>query len=360
MTTNRKDRSEVLNKPVKVVVVKSISYTGTTWLNAVMGSHQQCFLLGPADRVWQARKTGIADACLIHDEDCPFWPAFFKDYDADRNFFIQIAEQSGKQISVTNNPVQDGAGTELKHPDIEVRYIDLIRDPRAIWASYMRKSPETDPLDSIVNWLFPAVRKFKFNEDDPDRLALRYEDVLADQLRILQRIGRFIGLDYNERSLRFWEWDHHITSGNMGTISIIKMGQGIPLQNFKERAFYQDQFEAMKSKGQPRFSDERWKTELTRRNLFLYELLCGELHERFGYARDSFTLKEIMRYSQELATAYRENPAERALLSKPLLALQKLGTVKPAIGHVLQSRFDKKRAKLKKKFIKKLKKRVKI
>jgi hypothetical protein len=355
MTTDRKDSNEVLNNRVKVVVVKSISYTGTTWLNAVIGSQKQCFLLGPADRVWQARKIGLVDACRIHDEDCSFWPEFFKNYDDDRNFFIQLAEQSGKHIIVTNNPVQNGAGTELKHPDIEVQHIQLIRDPRAIWASYLRKNPETDPLDAMVNWLYPAVRHFEFNEDDPDRLSLRYEDILADQLNILQRIGKFIGLDYDERSLRFWEWDHHIAAGNIGTTSLIKMGQGIPLQNFKERSFYEEQFEIMKTKGHPHFIDERWKTELTRRNLFLYELLCGEHHERFGYVRDGFTLKEFIIYGQELVTAYKETPDDRALLSEPLLALNKLRIVKPGVRFVFLSRLDKNLSKLKKKSIDKIK-----
>lgn len=354
MTTNRKNCSAVFKNSVKVVVVKSISFTGTTWLNAIIGSHEQCFLLGPAEEVWQARKSDFADACLIHDEDCPFWPGFFKHYDADKNFFIQLAQHSGKPIIVTNNPVPNGSGTELEHPDVEVQYIDHIRDPRAIWASYMRKIPDTDPLDSIVSWLYPAVRHFTLNEDDPDRLALRYEEVLADQINMLQRIGKFIGLDYDERSLRFWEWDHHITTGNIGMISLIKMGQGIPLNNFKEREFYEAQFETMKSKGPSQFADERWKTELKRRNLFLYELLCGEHHERFGYVRDGFTLKEFIRYSQELSTVYKENPEEQALLSKPLLALHKLGNIKPAMGHIVQNRFEKKLSKFKK-FIKKIK-----
>ena len=80
MTKIRKDTDEVLNDPVKVIAVKSISFTGTTWLNAVMGSHKKCFLLGPADRVWEARKAGLDDACRIHDADCPFWPEFSKNY----------------------------------------------------------------------------------------------------------------------------------------------------------------------------------------------------------------------------------------------------------------------------------------
>ncbi len=360
MKAKSKDRNGQWNYPVKVVVVKSISFTGTTWLNAVMGSHEQCFLLGPADRVWQARKTGLADACRIHDENCSFWPKFFKGYNAARNFFIQLAEHSAKPIIVTNNLIPNGAETELAHPDIEVRYIQLIRDPRAIWASYMRKNSETDPLESMVNWLYPAIRNFKFNEDDPDRLSLRYEDALADQLKIFQRIGKFIGIDYDARSLRFWDWDHHIVVGNIGTTSLIKMGQGIPLQNFSERAFYEAQFEAMKSKGQPCFTDERWKTELTRRNLFLYELICGEHHERFGYVRDGFTLKEFILYSKELLRAYKETPGERALLSKPLLALDKLRIAMPAMHLVLRSRFDKKQSKLKKKFNKKIKKLLRI
>ena len=136
-------------------------------------------------------------------------------------------------------------------------------------------------------------------------------------------------------------------------------GITILLQNFKERAFYEAQFETMKTKGQPRFIDERWKTELTRRNLFLYELLCGEHHERFGYVRDRFTLKEFILYSQELVTAYNETPEDRALLLEPLHALDKLRIDTPPMHLVLRSRFDKKISKLKKKFIKKFKNPVK-
>ena len=38
--------------PIRVVVIESLSYSGTTWLNLVLGAHRDAFALGPADRLF--------------------------------------------------------------------------------------------------------------------------------------------------------------------------------------------------------------------------------------------------------------------------------------------------------------------
>ena len=83
--------------PVRVVVINSLSYSGTTWLNAVLGSHRDAFALGPAHRVWEMRHKGWEEACLIHGKSCPFWPKFHLEYDERDNFFTQLAKASGKR-----------------------------------------------------------------------------------------------------------------------------------------------------------------------------------------------------------------------------------------------------------------------
>jgi len=43
----------IRDRPVTVVLIESISYTGTTWINFVLGSHERALPLGPADRALQ-------------------------------------------------------------------------------------------------------------------------------------------------------------------------------------------------------------------------------------------------------------------------------------------------------------------
>jgi hypothetical protein len=291
-----------VNKPVTVIVIHSLSYTGTTWLNCVLGAHPRGFALGPPDRVYRMRESG-GRACLVHGDDCAFWPGFLRDYDPSRNFFLQLAERSGRDVIVTNNPLPDGAGSELRHPDILVKPIYLIRDGRALAASYRRHVEGASYLDGITSFLHPSFHDFYFDPDNTDKLCLRYEDVLAAPLPALTRIGVFVGLAYDERALRFWEHEQHVTSGNAGTIGLIRIGQQLPTNDFRGHEFYAEQFARMQNEGPAAFDDRRWIADLTTRERFLFDVLCGTANARFGYERDRFTLGEIAEYSAELRAA---------------------------------------------------------
>lgn len=290
---------------VKVVVVTSLSFTGTTWINTVLGCHDRAFALGPADRMWNMANTGEGydKACLIHGATCSFWPKFLENYKQNENFFSQLASASGRDVIITNNPLASVASKELSNPDINVSNINLIRDGRAILASYMRKFPSTSALDALTDFLYPSFRNFYFDQDNPDRLCLRYEDILAQKEEALKTIGEFVGLDYDPSALKFWTFDHHIAAGNQGLIGLIKFGQGLPVANFQSREFYEEQFNKTEATNDASFQDERWMEELTSRELFIFDLFCGPDNKRFGYERDRFTLPEISQYSGELLDA---------------------------------------------------------
>ena len=69
------------DKPVTVAVIRSLSFTGTTWLNTVLGGHENALVLGPADRLWRfvnGEETG--DLCRVHGGSCDFWPGFLARY----------------------------------------------------------------------------------------------------------------------------------------------------------------------------------------------------------------------------------------------------------------------------------------
>jgi len=289
-----------MDTPVTVVVIQSLSFTGTTWLNYVLGSHPDIFALGPADRPFALPRNQAAEACRVHGKDCPFWPGFYETWEEGKNFFVHLAERSGKRIIVTNNPLPTGAGTALQHPLIDMRPIRFVRDGRAVAESFARKHPDQAFFDVVRNWLAPSFLGFAFDRADPDTLCLRYEDVLADQMGMLEKVGRFVGVEYDASALRFWEHEHHPAAGNAGPINVLRIHQGAALPAVGQtRQFYQEQYDKTIADPNHQFESDGWKTRLSARERFIFDLECGAKNAELGYERDRFTTDEFRRFSSE-------------------------------------------------------------
>ncbi|MCA9290515.1 MAG: hypothetical protein KDA25_05270 [Phycisphaerales bacterium] len=291
---------------VTVVNVTSPSYTGTTWLCLLLGSHARAFTLGPPDRVWSMRadpERAGREACRVHGEACGFWPSFFAQYDASRNFYVQLGAFSGRDVIVINNPTPAHVAAELQDPALTVRPLEMIRDARALATSYARHH-RVDVYDAIVDFAQHLPRSFAWSPDREDVLGLRYEDLMSDPRGHVARFASFVGLDYDERALAFWEFDHHITSGNQGTIALLKFFQGLPVPNFRNRAFYEAQFDRMR-KGEAAFDDQRWQDELGARERFVFDHFCGAANAAWGYEPDRFTTAEREQFLAELREAGR-------------------------------------------------------
>jgi hypothetical protein len=291
------------SRPVTVVDITSPSYAGTTWLCLLLGSHERVFALGPPDRVWSQRHAGCPDACRVHGPQCPFWPDFLADYDPGANFYLQLAERAGRDVIVINNPTAAHAAAELEHPDLVIRRMQLVRDGRALACSFARHR-RVDFLEAARDFVRPVYHRIPALADRDDVLALRYEDLMADQPGHLRRFGAFLGLSYAPDAVRFWEYEHHVTSGNAGAIALLKLFQGEKVPDFRQRAFYQAQFERMR-RGEGGFEDERWKRELGRRELFVFDHFCGRANARWGYEEDAFTSSERDRFLADLGAELR-------------------------------------------------------
>jgi hypothetical protein len=290
--------------PVKVVIVNSLSYTGTTWLNLVLGSHSRTFTIGPPDRVYallnQQTVEQPINACRVHGPECEFWQGFCEQYQSSENYFVQLADYAKCDVLVINNPTPNGTSLELEHPSIIVKPIQLIRDGRAVAASYRRKHPNESFFDGVKNWLSAPLSSFPFDTNDPDLLCLRYEDVLHNQHLAIEQIGQFVGVDYDAQALRFWEHPHHITAGNSGTIMMIKMAQGLQVPANENREYYEDQLKTLQDNPSHTFNDKRWNSELSMRDRFVFDYFCGHANANFGYERDSFTIDEHRQFTNEL------------------------------------------------------------
>ena len=107
-----------MSPPLTVVVVNSLSYTGTTWLNLVLGSHPRAFTIGPPDRVYQLLRTNPIErpvnACRVHGPTCQFWEEFCAQYNPSENYYVQLAAHAQCDFLVINNPIPKSAKHTLR------------------------------------------------------------------------------------------------------------------------------------------------------------------------------------------------------------------------------------------------------
>lgn len=104
----------------------------------------------------------------------------------------------------------------LKHPRL-VFYLDLVtkifpnayilnivRDPRANIFSQIVRWPKT-PIWRCITWWRVAVRRGNlFSDQHPSKtMSLRYEDLVLDAEKTLERICKFLDIPYSKSMLRF-------------------------------------------------------------------------------------------------------------------------------------------------------------
>lgn len=290
---------------IKVLNIQTLSYSGTTWLNLLLGSHEDTFAFGPPHRAWALRDQKFKGACLIHGPECEFWTKFGETWDGEENFFVALSKASGKRIFLMDNAPQDFINATMSHPDVELMHGRYVRDGRAITASFARKmkAKGVSYLSSITPdaWFYHSFQGIPLLDTlrDLGHLVVHYEDAVGNQEKFLKTAGEFLGVEYTERSYRFWEWDHHITSGNYGPMAMVRLEQGLTMANFESAAVYREQLDRLKLEPAKAFSDERWREQLTREELFWFDQLMGGKNEQLGYERDVFTQEEIEEFVQK-------------------------------------------------------------
>ena len=80
-----------------VVNVVAVSYSGSTWLNLMLGSHSQMFSVGEMDALLKWGRCW----CTFHGDHCPHWSRF--QLDSPTNPFVRLHQITGKRIFIVNN-----------------------------------------------------------------------------------------------------------------------------------------------------------------------------------------------------------------------------------------------------------------
>lgn len=117
----------------------------------------------------------------------------------------------------------------------ESKVIVLVRDPRDILASKLRRSQKQgnyDPLWDTISWRAAVRAGDNARSKYPDRIIrVRYEDLVSDPQHEFRRITEFLDLEYDDKMLSV-DWVNTATVGvsgpGIGTSAIGKWRKSLP------------------------------------------------------------------------------------------------------------------------------------
>jgi SAM-dependent methyltransferase len=264
-----------------VVRITSMSYTGTSWINLLLGCHPEAFALGPPDRLLRELTSGGEGMCLVHRGACSFWPGFCRAADPDRPILPQLAAHAGCRVIALNNPIPDGFGREIDRADARVVPVLIVRDGRAVTASHARHL-KGDFQTSLREWYEPAMRGVVAWAEAERPIVIRHEDVLRDPVAALAPVGAAVGLTYGPDIRRYWTFGHHPIMANQGIVRLLRMHEGLETPGGDDD-FYARQFLAERAGAGSGFHDDRWEAELGPADRAAFASVAGDLNARFGY-----------------------------------------------------------------------------
>jgi hypothetical protein len=307
--------------PVKALYIMGWGRSGSTIMDNLLGGLDGFFSVGELSYFWErGLLEGRRCGCGALIKDCEVWAATLKEAfgdpftdevdpgaivrwqrDAARirhtwrllrhdsaapgtslrayadvmsRFYRALAHVTGARVIVDSSKrPSDGAVLRLV-PGIDVAYVQLVRDPRAVAYSWRRRKAQLDkaqpadlvqhgPVDSTLSWTGwnLAAETLRRRHSSGKSMLLRYEDFIERPRAALMDMARLVGesptdlpLD-GERRARLSV--NHTVSGNPSrfTTGVVELRR-----------------------------DDEWITRQARGDRFLSTLLALPLLRRYGYA----------------------------------------------------------------------------
>jgi hypothetical protein len=191
--------------------------------------------------------------------------------------YSAVSDVSGNGVIVDSSKIPSHGLLVTRIPDVDVRVVHLVRDSRGVvfsWQKHVRKPDRPADADEMLRYgaLSASGRYVLYNllteslrRVGAPYLRLRYEDLLADPARSLQRILRGVGVASDDSGL------HFLTDGS-ASLRPSHTVDGNPMR-----------FE----RGPVKLRlDDEWRTNLGRRDRVLVSLLTAPVLARYGYLPD--------------------------------------------------------------------------
>lgn len=167
-----------------------------------------------------------------------------------------VLQATGKRVFVDTSKDHLRAQVLANDGALDVRVIHLVRDPRGVVASRLRRGVKLSARDAARQW----VRLHERLERMLDRLPtvqavlVRYEDLCREPNTSLAQLHAFCGVAVDGQRTDLRGFQHHI------------IGNPMRLANYAEIQL-----------------DESWRTRLTRAQLDEIMSVAGDLAARYGY-----------------------------------------------------------------------------
>jgi len=273
---------------ITLALIAAPGHSGQTWLSLLIGSHSKAVALGEIDVIEGC--TNLGNVCMLCGKGCAFWGAFNRVWSPEHNIFLQLAAFSGKHILSISRI--DRYRKYIVRDKMRLKVIRLLRDGRAVTASWLRKYPRGTYEGIVKQWVMSSQQNDTWVEECPpeNSMVVKYEDLLEDTATWMGKVCDFLEIDFEEGMLEYWKVKHHIVDGNRGTLSFVRRHFGIASDPVDKR-FYENQ-------KPDAFRDDRWRSELTSYHRYLFDRIGGALHRSYGYVSDenAFDLVQSARY----------------------------------------------------------------
>ena len=216
----------------RILYVVGCGHSGSTLLDMLVSTHSRIFSAGEAKMFRRSPET----VCTCGAErwySCPFWkrvdermradgepglghesiehgdPEVFSAYN--RRFFRAISAESGCDV-VLDSSKDFSRLKSFLNSDLHVEVIHLIRDPRGVVFSGLRKGrPIRGVSKKYVRTHVSAARALL----DVPHIEVRYEDLAREPEREVARILEHLGLEFEPDQLAGWRRiERHNFGGN--------------------------------------------------------------------------------------------------------------------------------------------------
>lgn len=266
----------------KVCLIGGAGHSGSTLLGLVLGSHSQCFYAGEAAKTRYLQDPQAAlrkRSCKFCGLECPVWGNFM--VRSDQDLYEQIAQRVERSIVIDSTKnlawIQEQI-QQLETENVQIYFIFLKRDSRAVVNSRLRKYPDRSPDSIIQDWRQQIQQTQQFFEQLTfPKISLQYEEFAVKSAIVTQELCQFLGIKYEPSMLQYSQHYHHVLGGNNGTQFLVAKAQKLEhkactnLSNHNHD-YYMQHYQSHGSKIQ---IDLRWKKELSPEIQNLLESLGG-------------------------------------------------------------------------------------
>ena len=297
----------------KVVFIMGTGHCGSTLLDLIIGSHQECFSLGQFMSLplfLDQRDTfRYLQICGVCGKGCAFWNEQITLEEYEHHFFPQELSysklfthnvyeylfkmtESYVLIDSSKNPMWIQHQIELLSmwPDILPYLIFLCRDGRAIVNANLYKYPDISVSDLASRWKEGIVGMDEyFNSfSTKRRVKIHYEDLSENPDDVIASVCQWLDFSYESDMLSYWKHDHHPIDGNLAARSLIfnyqnQLSEPI-FQTLKNRLNKPDSYwNFYRQIGLSITPDMRWKHHMSPEMLQEFDSIAGDVNTSFGY-----------------------------------------------------------------------------